>query len=489
MEVNNSNSETILNDVIVLKTKTLLEENQKLRNEAQSLLNTPTKTQKVVKKVSMGLWVFVFAFISGIGLVSYALNTNTQNNNINNAKIEVLKKNDFNFAKAQLDTITQTTSTFEKQNNTKDNEDEDFELFNVIDEEVKNTLSWVSHDIMIKNTYLDSKYKLLTQNELKKHFVWYTTQVYPIRVKLERFIQDVEGKYMNENNNVIISSTWGLYVFENNKKIDETQSFTFNVEELKNNKFTFIAKDIYKPLVIETAKRFPKWIKDPKKQESNNANSFKGILEFSNNEIINELDLEQYVRGIGESATWTAPEKMKMQAILARSYAFFYMYSGFKKFKDANYILTDNPANSQKYMGAGVNNGENWQNAAKETFGEILVDRNEDLFIAPYSTCSYQQADGKVRRKTLAEAGWWEEKIVIDGQTKLKFGADVLAPVDDTNGVCKDKQSGGHGVGLSGNGAEYMASKEGKKAFEIISYYYKNVQIKNIFKDNLKVLN
>jgi hypothetical protein len=43
------------------------------------------------------------------------------------------------------------------------------------------------------------------------------------------------------------------------------------------------------------------------------------------------------------------------------------MYSGFKKFKDANYILTDSPANSQKYMGAGVTNGDNWQKASKET--------------------------------------------------------------------------------------------------------------------------
>ena len=281
-----------------------------------------------------------------------------------------------------------------------------------------------------------------------------------------------------------------MYIYRNGERISETKNneeYSFLQEEVNTNKYTFIAKNIYNTIEILTAKRFPKYLTDEKKQKENNANKFRGILEFVYNEnsksvdIINELDIEQYIRGIGESASWTAFEKMKMQSILARSYAYFYMYSGFKKFKDADYILTDSPANSQKYMGAGVTNGENWQKAAKETIGEILVDKNGDLFIAPYSTCSYKQADGKVRRKTLSEAGWSEEKLTIDGVVKLKFGKDVLQPVDDTFGECKEKQSGGHGVGLSGNGAEHMASKLGKKALEIIQYYYQGVSIKNIF--------
>ena len=82
----------------------------------------------------------------------------------------------------------------------------------------------------------------------------------------------------------------------------------------------------------------------------------------------------------------------------------------------------------------------------------------------------------------MAEAKWGEEKIVVNGVTKLKFGNEVLQPVDDSFGECKEKQSGGHGVGLSGNGAEYMASQLGKKFDEIIKYYYKGVEIKNIFK-------
>jgi hypothetical protein len=405
--------------------------------------------------------LFILGLLFGISFLTYAYTTNEHNEKENNKKIEQF------------------------------NENKTFDIANKIVEPLNNqTISEnKTKNITFKNTYLKSSYSLLTQEEVNNHFTGYTTVIYPIRVKLERFLQDVEGQ-ITEQGKIRLVSSGGMYIYRNGERISETKNneeYSFLQEEVNTNKYTFIAKNIYNPIEILTAKRFPKYLTDEKKQKENNANKFRGILEFVYNEttksvdIINELDIEQYIRGIGESASWTAFEKMKMQSILARSYAYFYMYSGFKKFKDADYILTDSPANSQKYMGAGVTNGDNWQKAAKETIGEILVDKNGDLFIAPYSTCSYKQADGKVRRKTLSEAGWSEEKITIDGVVKLKFGKDVLQPVDDTFGECKEKQSGGHGVGLSGNGAEHMASKLGKKALEIIQYYYQGVSIKNIF--------
>lgn len=405
--------------------------------------------------------MFILGLLFGISFLTYAYTTNEHNEKENNKKIEQFNENK---------TFDIANKIVEPLNNQ-----------SVSDNKTKN--------ITFKNTYLKSSYSLLTQEEVNNHFTGYTTVIYPIRVKLERFLQDVEGQ-ITEQGKIRLVSSGGMYIYRNGERISETKNneeYSFLQEEVNTNKYTFIAKNIYNPIEILTAKRFPKYLTDEKKQKENNANKFRGILEFVYNEnsksvdIINELDIEQYIRGIGESASWTAFEKMKMQSILARSYAYFYMYSGFKKFKDADYILTDSPANSQKYMGAGVTNGENWQKAAKETIGEILVDKYGDLFIAPYSTCSYKQADGKVRRKTLSEAGWSEEKLTINGVVKLKFGKDVLQPVDDTFGECKEKQSGGHGVGLSGNGAEHMASKLGKKALEIIQYYYQGVSIKNIF--------
>ena len=442
------------------KWNLLIEESKGIKENIRKELETNVRKQNTTSSVK---WVglFILGLLFGISFLTYAYTTNEHNEKENNKKIEQFNENKtFDIANKIVEPLNNQT---------------------ISDNKTKN--------ITFKNTYLKSSYSLLTQEEVNNHFTGYTTVIYPIRVKLERFLQDVEGQ-ITEQGKIRLVSSGGIYIYRNGERISETKNneeYSFLQEEVNTNKYTFIAKNIYNPIEILTAKRFPKYLTDEKKQKENNANKFRGILEFVYNEnsksvdIINELDIEQYIRGIGESASWTAFEKMKMQSILARSYAYFYMYSGFKKFKDADYILTDSPANSQKYMGAGVTNGENWQKAAKETIGEILVDKNGDLFIAPYSTCSYKQADGKVRRKTLSEAGWSEEKLTIDGVVKLKFGKDVLQPVDDTFGECKEKQSGGHGVGLSGNGAEHMASKLGKKALEIIQYYYQGVSIKNIF--------
>ena len=442
------------------KWNLLIEESKGIKENIRKELENNVRKQNTTSSVK-GVGLFILGLLFGISFLTYAYTTNEHNEKENNKKIEQF------------------------------NENKTFDIANKIVEPLNNqsTSENKTKNITFKNTYLKSSYSLLTQEEVNNHFTGYTTVIYPIRVKLERFLQDVEGQ-ITEQGKIRLVSSGGMYIYRNGERISETKNneeYSFLQEEVNTNKYTFIAKNIYNPIEILTAKRFPKYLTDEKKQKENNANKFRGILEFVYNEttksvdIINELDIEQYIRGIGESASWTAFEKMKMQSILARSYVYFYMYSGFKKFKDADYILTDSPANSQKYMGAGVTHGENWQKASKETMGEILVDKNGDLFIAPYSTCSYKQADGKVRRKTLSEAGWSEEKLTIDGVVKLKFGKDVLQPVDDTFGECREKQSGGHGVGLSGNGAEHMASKLGKKALEIIQYYYQGVSIKNIF--------
>lgn len=346
---------------------------------------------------------------------------------------------------------------------------------------------WVAkaENINIKENYLKSSYNMLSQEQLETVFYKYGREtIYPIRILLERFVQDSEEGRIDFDGRIAVTSEGGMWVFKNGyfyDSIPEDDGFFFEKDEVMNDTYTFIGKDYYYPLQIITATRVSKWIKDPIKRELSNANSFYGILEFNKDKVINELDLEQYIQGIGESAKWTHPEKMKMQAILARSYAYFYMFSWFKKFKEADYILTDNPRNSQKYMGYNVGNGKNWQDAVKATKGVILIDELDELFIAPYSTCTLQQKDWTFRRKTLSEAGWSEEKIEKDWKTLLKFWHNVLKPVEDSIGACREKQSGGHWVGLSGNGAEYLASMQAKTAMEIITHYYNNVKSKVIY--------
>lgn len=346
---------------------------------------------------------------------------------------------------------------------------------------------WIAkaENVKIQENYLKSSYNMLSQEQLDGVFYNYNrNKIVPIRILLERFVQDSENGKIDFDWRIAVTSDGGMWVFKNwyfYDSISEDDYFLFTKEEIANNTYTLIWKNFRYPLNIVTASRVSKWIKDPIQRELSNANSFYGILEFNKDKVINELDLEQYIQGIWESASWTHPEKMKMQSILARSYAYFYMFSGFKKFKDVDYILTDNPRNSQKYMWYNVGNGQKWQEAVKETKGLILTDELDELFIAPYSTCTLLQKDWTFRRKTLQEAGWSEEKMIKEGKIIFKFWHNVLKPVEDTIGACKEKQNGGHGVWLSWNGAEYLASKEGKKAMDIITHYYNNVKSKVIY--------
>ena len=83
-----------------------------------------------------------------------------------------------------------------------------------------------------------------------------------------------------------------------------------------------------------------------------NDNLFRGSLEIRDVDgemvAINELELEDYMRGIAEQSNSEPTEKVKAIAILARSYAVYYMTLD-EKFPGMPYHLEDDPDTSQKY--------------------------------------------------------------------------------------------------------------------------------------------
>lgn len=189
-----------------------------------------------------------------------------------------------------------------------------------------------------------------------------------------------------------------------------------------------------------------------------NDNMFRGILEVRRSDkkltVINELPLEDYLKGIAEISNNDPAEKIKTIIILARSYAKYYRDVG-KKFAGKPYDLDDNPDHTQKYVGYGLElRSPNIVKAVKDTSGKI-VKYNDKQVITPY----FNQSDGRTRS---AEEAWgWEN-------------APYLQSVPDE--FCGTKKLKGHGVGLSGCGATELA-KQGKTAEEIIKYYYKGVEI------------
>lgn len=70
-------------------------------------------------------------------------------------------------------------------------------------------------------------------------------------------------------------------------------------------------------------------------------------------EIINELPLEDYLKGIAEISNGDNQEKMKTIIVAARSYALWYTDPANRKFPGKDYDGSDDPEVFQKYLGYG----------------------------------------------------------------------------------------------------------------------------------------
>ncbi len=190
-------------------------------------------------------------------------------------------------------------------------------------------------------------------------------------------------------------------------------------------------------------------------------NRFRGILECRVIDhkivLINELTLEEYLKGLAEEPDSEAFEKQKAFAIAARSYALHYMGTKYRKFPSLPYDGTDNPSNFQKYGGLRFEEDHpQWVRAVLETTGQVLV-KDGEVIRAPY----FHSDDGRTRSPS--ELGW----------TTFPH-AEVYGSKPDP--WCIGENLAGHGVGMSGCGAKAQA-KEGKTAREILNYYYTGVSI------------
>ena len=193
-----------------------------------------------------------------------------------------------------------------------------------------------------------------------------------------------------------------------------------------------------------------------------NDNDFKGIVEVRRHNmetiLINELSLNDYLKGMAEISGDTHPEKAKVMSILARSYAYYYMTHS-EKFIGEPYNLDDSPERSQKYLGHGFTRRSNAiVEAVNSTKGQV-VSYDGDVVKTPYFT----QTNGA--RTLSAEEVW--------GWTHTPY----LISVDDSH--CAATERLGHGVGLSGCGAEAFA-QQGKTYQEIIDYYYPGTTLMTI---------
>lgn len=284
----------------------------------------------------------------------------------------------------------------------------------------------------------------------------------PIRIKLTPD---------NELSNVVMQSSGSFSVYDDTEVVATFSSSNF-VRVTPNEDSYTISSGSYRATldgpVRVVANGDDDYIKISSMQQiaawdsSVNDNMFRGTVEVRTIDgeltLINELPLEDYMRGIAEETNSTPVEKLKTMSILARTYAYYYMTEA-EKFAGMPYHLDDDPNSSQKYLGYGYElRHPNVVEAAEETAGTVVTYDGE-VVKTPY----FSQSDGTSTHSASSVWGWSH--------------TPYLKSVSDE--YCDANYFAGHGVGLSGCGAKGMA-EEGFTFDEIIKYYYTGVELDSI---------
>jgi len=172
--------------------------------------------------------------------------------------------------------------------------------------------------------------------------------------------------------------------------------------------------------------------------------------------VINELPIEDYLKGLAEAPTQEELiEKAKAITVAARTYAIFYTDPNNRKFPGKLYDGNDDPAVFQYYLGYEFEKrAPSVVKAVDETQGVVVTYKGQ-IVKTPY----FSSSDGRTRSA--------EE---VFGWTHTPYLQSVPDP------YCEGKELRGHGVGLSGCGAE-GAAKDGKTYIQILKYYYQDVRI------------
>lgn len=174
--------------------------------------------------------------------------------------------------------------------------------------------------------------------------------------------------------------------------------------------------------------------------------------------VVNQLPVEQYFRGIAETVESQHTEKLSAMALLVKGYTLFYLWGNRHPSvpEGVSYQAIDDPRLFQKYVGAWIEQTTpRWQQSVQKTRNEFIV-YDEYLPILPFFHCSAWFIRGGNERFWRTDTPWLVSKL------------DVA--------TCASGEFEGHGVGLSGDGAEKLAQRWATYQ-EILRYYYPWVSI------------
>ncbi len=189
-------------------------------------------------------------------------------------------------------------------------------------------------------------------------------------------------------------------------------------------------------------------------------NQFRDVLELRYNSahdrtwLINELPIEEYLYGLGETSNASHEEFKKALITVARTYALYHWERGTKHADE--YFTMNSYADDQVYFGYEYEkNNPLIKQAVDDTRG-VTVNYDGRTALTPY----FSRSDGRTRS--------WSE--VWGGDVAWLKGVD--APCDKKRGYTL----WGHGVGMSATEALCMAN-EGSTWEEILPYFYTGIQL------------
>jgi len=287
----------------------------------------------------------------------------------------------------------------------------------------------------------------------------------PIRIQT-RDKKPYRIKILNENT-ILLTQTQGE---ETEINFDfSTKKYFINVNgqriAMTDSPIRFIPANENEMIVF----KITSWYRGPFWGEECNDNEYKGELEIRYNPktdrlwLINELPIEEYLKGVAEVKDSYPYEALKAQKIAARTYAYIrIILPKYTNVPEEDFPLFHVRATQADQVYRGYLwelRSPNIKRAAEETYGMVAL-YNDSPILAYY----FAQSDGKTRSSC-------EVKMT-------KECLPYLTSVDDPAGI--GLKLIGHGVGLPQRSAKVIAEK-GAKFHQILRYYYRGIEIKKIW--------
>jgi len=258
-------------------------------------------------------------------------------------------------------------------------------------------------------------------------------------------------------------------VFENNKKIGTLPKGKFAILKFENGQQYFNGGDLrvagntffhlepvnnpHAVFYILNLKRHVKWV------SSDNFNQYRGALEYRQGEVdhkmyaVNELLLEDYVKGMAEVGHQDEMEFVKANTVAFRNYAYIHI---------GNYPFFDVLGNTYDQLYLGFNSEKALPNVvqATQTTRGLMLTYSGTIVVTPYFGRSN---------------GWTKSYSSVWGGSKKPWLVPVRAEYDAGYSRL------GHGVGMSQHDANLRAKKQGLNYKELLKYYYTGVEIEKIY--------